>query len=417
MKKQSNEQDLNTKITSKTAKVAVVGLGYVGLPLAKRAMESGFDVTGIDKYMDADKEKDIKENGISASRDFSPVKDCDVILVCVPTPLTESQQPDISFICDATESIAANFGSGPVPKLIVLESTSFPGTTREVLLPILEEHGIRQGEEVLLAYSPERVDPGTGRDYRSIPRLVGGLDDTSGEAAMNFYCQVVDSVTIVSKPEVAEMAKLLENIFRAVNIALVNELSILCRRMNINIWEVIEAAATKPFGFMPFNPGPGLGGHCIPIDPFYLAWKARMYDFYPEFIELSGKINRNMPYYVLEWIAGALNDSGKSISGSKILAVGAAYKENVGDTRESPSLKVMELLLGMGANLCYHDSYVESVHINGSEFKSVDITPELLNESDCIVILTAHDDLDIKSIATTSTPVVDTRNVLGRGGI
>ncbi|MBN2169498.1 MAG: nucleotide sugar dehydrogenase [Actinobacteria bacterium] len=417
MNNQNNVSNLKEKITSGKARVAVIGLGYVGLPLAIRAKETGYDVIGIDKYMDKDRNKSISAEGIAISTDYLPVKDCDVILICVPTPLTDSQQPDISFVRDASEDIADNFGRGPIPKLVVLESTSFPGTTREVILSIFEEKGIRQGVEVMLAYSPERVDPGTGREYRTIPRLVGGLDDQSGEVAKEFYCRIVDSVTTVSKPEVAELAKLLENIFRAVNIALVNELSVLCRRMDINVWEVLEAAATKPFGFMPFKPGPGLGGHCIPIDPFYLAWKARKFNFYPEFIELAGKVNRSMPSYVVEWVADALNDVRKSVSGSKVLAIGAAYKENVTDTRESPALKVMEMLLDQGADLIYHDSYVPSVKINGKDLISVDLTPEVLESSECIVVLTAHDDLDIDLLASVDIPIVDTRNALGRGGI
>lgn len=409
-------QELEEKIASKTARVAVVGMGYVGLPLARRAREAGYDVIGIDKYMKDDRRREIEEEGIPVVDGFAPVAESDVVLICVPTPLTGSQQPDISFIRKAARDVAANFGDSGSPKLVVLESTSYPGTTREVLIPIFRKAKIEIGGRLRLAFAPERVDPGTGRDYRKIPRIVGGLDRESGELAGAFYRNLVESVKVVPEPEVAELAKLLENIFRAVNIALVNEMSILCRRMDINIWDVLEAAATKPFGFMPFEPGPGLGGHCIPVDPFYLAWKARKYDFYPEFIELAGKINRNMPFHVVDWVADALNREGKSVLGSRILVIGVAYKANVSDTRESPALKVMELLADRGADVRYHDSYVDGVEASGKAYRSVGLSEEELDTSDCVVILTAHDDLDIDRIASAGAPVVDTRNALGRGG-
>ncbi|MHB8895309.1 MAG: nucleotide sugar dehydrogenase, partial [Candidatus Geothermincolia bacterium] len=340
---------LEKRIADRTASVGVVGLGYVGVPLAGRAIECGYKVTGIDKYLDDARLEELRGLGIVASSDFALLEDCDIVLVCVPTPLLDGQQPDTSFIQEAALDIAANLGAGDRPRLVVLESTSYPGTTREIMLPVFEERGRRLGEDVLLAFAPERVDPGTcPLPYEDIPRIVGGVDEASGAVARSFYGTIVNEVTLVSSPEIAETAKLLENIFRAVNIALVNEMSLLCRRMDIDIWEVIEAASTKPFGFMSFKPGPGLGGHCIPVDPFYLAWKAKKYDFYPEFIELAGKVNRAMPFHVVEWVSEALNTAGKSLSSSRVLVIGVAYKEKIGDVRESPALKAIELIASRG---------------------------------------------------------------------
>lgn len=409
---QNQFSELEEKIASKKALIGVVGLGYVGLPLIHCARNAGYPVVGIDRYISSTRKKPIEDDGITVNQDFSVVKDCDVLLLCVPTPLDESQQPDLSSVRSATNDIAGNFGDSDEPKLVVLESTSYPGTTREVLVPIFEDTGVEVGKRVKLAYSPERVDPGTSHKYEEIPRIVGGLDPESGDLAAAFYRNLVVSVKVVKEPEVAETAKLLENIFRAVNIALVNELSILCRRMDIDVWEVLEAAATKPFGFMPFKPGPGLGGHCIPIDPFYLAWKARKFDFYPEFIELAGKVNRNMPFHVVDWVYDALNEVNKSISGSRILAIGVAYKENVEDTRESPALKIIELLIEKGADVSYNDSYVDSITIDGKELVSTELTEETVKSHDCIIILTAHSDLDKKLIASSGVPIVDTRNAI-----
>lgn len=401
---------LERKILDRTAVVGVVGLGYVGVPLAKCALEAGYTVKGIDKYLTGDSLTAVRDQGIEVAADFTPVKDCDVLLICVPTPLTEGQLPDTSFIREATLDIAGNLQSGKAT-LIVLESTSYPGTTREVVLPILEEGGFSQGGDFYLAFAPERVDPGTDKlSYRAISRVVGGLDEDSGHLAATFYGTLVDEVHQVSTPEVAEMSKLLENIFRAVNIALVNEMALLCKRMDIDIWEVVEAAATKPFGFMSFKPGPGLGGHCIPVDPFYLAWKAKQHDFYPEFIELAGKINRAMPFHVAEWVSEELNACGESVKSSRILVVGVAYKE--GDTRESPALKIIEVLAGRGADVIYHDPFVESVIVGGREYRSVDIDGKALEESDCILIVTAHTGIDYEAIKASGKPVVDTRNVL-----
>lgn len=403
---------LEEKIESRTARAAVVGIGYVGEPLALRIMEAGFPVIGLDKYADSSRIGELRSLGLEVTDDFAAVAGCDIVLICVPTPLGEGQQPDTSFIEEATRAIASAFGDGE--KLVVLESTSYPGTTRELVLPRMEEKGIRLGERLCLAYSPERVDPGTGRDYQSIPRLVGGLDDRSAKLAEAFYRNLVGEVKLVSCPEAAEMAKLLENIFRAVNIALVNELSLLCRRMGINIWEVVEAAATKPFGFMSFHPGPGMGGHCIPVDPFFLSWKAREYDFYPEFIELAGKINRNMPYEVADWISEALNGAGRSLKGARVMVLGVAYKEDVSDTRESPALKVIELLAKAGAEVHYHDPHVPYIEVGGVGYRSEDLDREAAAGFDCIAILTAHSLLDTGMFEGIDVPIVDTRNALGR---
>ncbi|MCG2817463.1 MAG: nucleotide sugar dehydrogenase [Actinomycetia bacterium] len=396
----------------------MVGLGFVGLPLARRLMEAGFQVAGIDKYIKDEKREEIEAEGIPVTRGFSAVSESDIVVICVPTPLTPDQNPDLSFVREATADVARNFGGGDGQKLVILESTSYPGTTREEMLPLFEREGLELGKRLLLAYAPERISPGTaGSALEKIPRVAGGLDEESGRVALAFYRRIVDSVTLVSKPEVAEMTKLLENIFRAVNIALVNEMSLLCRRMDIDIWEVVEAAATKPFGFMSFRPGPGLGGHCIPVDPFYLAWKAKQYDFYPEFIELAGKTNRGMPFHVVDWVVEALNGEGKSAKGSKVLVIGVAYKEDVADTRESPSLEVIELLARRGAEVVYHDSYIDMVEAGGKEYHSRELSPETISECDCLVIVTAHSDLDLELIASSEVPVVDTRNALGKLGL
>ena len=397
--------------------MGVIGLGYVGVPLARRAAECGYPVIGIDKYMDCERLESLRGPGIDTSSDFSALSDCDILLVCVPTPLAEGQLPDTSFIYEATAGVAESLKKGGGARLVVLESTSYPGTTREIILPVFQKQGFDIGRELLLAFAPERVDPGTGSLlYQEIPRVVGGIDAESGRVACAFYRTLVDQVSLVATPEIAEMAKLLENIFRAVNIALVNEMALLCRRMEIDIWEVVEAAATKPFGFMSFKPGPGLGGHCIPVDPFYLAWKAKKYDFYPEFIELAGKVNRGMPFHVVEWVADALNQVGKSISSSRVLVVGVAYKERVGDTRESPALKVIQLLSERGGDIIYHDPFVERIETGGREYTSNALDRDTIDGCDCILIVTAHPGIDFELIAASGVPVVDTRNVLGRGG-
>lgn len=405
--------ELERRITDASARVAVIGLGYVGFPLACRALEIGYAVHGIDKYLAPERRAEIEAAGITTSEGYDGLESCDLALICVPTPLAEGQLPDISYVTDAVEEIAAHCNDGEM--LVVLESTTYPGTTREVVLPLLERAGKRPGEGLYLAYAPERVDPGEGRaDYDEIPRVVGGIDQESGRLAAAFYGKLVSSVKLVATPEVAEMSKLLENIFRAVNIALVNEMSLLCRRMGIDVWDVVGAAATKPFGFMSFKPGPGLGGHCIPVDPFYLAWRAKQYDFYPEFIELAGKVNRSMPFHVAQWVAEALNDAGRSMKGARVLALGVTYKEDVPDTRESPSLKVIELLAERGADVAYHDPYVPGIEIAGRRYHSVPLDAKTVGEADCVVLLTAHSTLDLGLIASAGVPVVDTRNVLER---
>ena len=416
-----NKETLLRKIEGREARVAVVGLGYVGSPLAGLIHEKGFRVEGIDAYTESPPPELDRLERFAFHDGFGVIEECDVVTICVPTPLTENQTPDLSFVEAAVVGVATNFGDAARradhPKLVVLESTTYPGTTTEVVKPGLEAFGLSLGEDFFLAHAPERVDPGqTGHRVEEIPRVVGGSDTDSGELAEAFYRVLVGRVHRVSRPEVAEMSKLLENVFRAVNIALVNEISLLCRRMGVDVWEVTDAAATKPFGFMPFRPGPGMGGHCIPVDPFYLAWRAKQFGFYPEFIELAGKINRQMPFHVVSWIAEALNEKGLSVRDSRILVIGVTYKEDVTDLRESPALRVIELLEERGADVAYHDSHVPSMEVGGRKYSSVELSEETLIACDCVVILTAHSDLDKDLVATHGGTVVDTRNALGRGG-
>jgi UDP-N-acetyl-D-glucosamine dehydrogenase len=381
---------------------------------------AGYGVHGIDPFID-----DIPANlaGLERfrwHRDYGGIGDCDVITICVATPLNEDETPDLSFLKSAVGGVADNFGRRDagwrVPKLLILESTSFPGTTNELVRPLLERAGLSLGSEYYLAYAPERVDPGSsGHGIEGIPRVVGGSDSASGDLAEAFYVSVGFEVHRVSTPEAAEMCKLLENVFRAVNIALVNEMSLLCRRMGVDIWEVVEAAATKPFGFMSFEPGPGMGGHCIPVDPFYLAWRAKQFDFNPEFIELAGKTNRRMPYHVVEWISEQLNARGLSTEGSRILLVGVAYKEDVKDTRESPALKIIDLLASQGAQVRYHDPHVPTVEVGGRQYRSEELSRDTLDACDCIVILTNHSGMDIELLKSAGVPIVDTRNALRKG--
>ncbi len=418
---------LAEKITSKTARVGIIGLGYVGLPLAIAVSGAGFSVVGIE----VDKEKGLKINGgesyipdvepsavkkavdegrFSATTDFSAIKELDIISICVPTPLSEMHEPDISYVRSAANEISKYLKSG---QLIILESTTYPGTTEEVVLPILEESGLTVGKDFYLAFSPERVDPGN-KTFRihNTPKVVGGVTPECTDLARAFYSQFVQLIVPVSSTRVAEMTKLLENIFRSVNIALVNELMLLSDRMGINIWEVIEAAASKPFGFMPFSPGPGLGGHCIPIDPFYLSWKARQYDFHTEFIELAGKTNESIPYYVMSKVSQALNSHKKSVNGAKILILGLAYKKDVGDIRESPAVKIINLLEKLGAEVAIHDPFIDQEIIGTKTYKSVALTPDIISESDCIVIVTDHTNVDYNMVADNAKLIVDTRNKL-----
>jgi UDP-N-acetyl-D-glucosamine dehydrogenase len=425
-------------------KVAIIGCGYVGLPLALRFAEAGHKVTGYDtdpekinmlnagkSYIEHIQQTKIQQfvnsRHFSATTDFSRLKEADAILICVPTPLNEYREPDLSYVEQTALSIQPHLLRG---QLVVLESTTYPGTTEELVLPILEKSGLRcpiaagpENENVpvdfFLAFSPEREDPGNKQyGLAQIPKVVGGVNAPSGRAAVSLYAQVVAKVIPVSSTRAAEMAKLLENIFRCVNIALVNELKLLSMRMGVDIWEVIDAAATKPFGFMPFYPGPGLGGHCIPVDPFYLSWKAREYDFSTRFIELAGEINTSMPYHIVDSIGAALNDHKKSVKGSKILVLGVAYKKDVDDLRESPTLKIMQILQERGANFDYNDPYFPQLrkmrHYNYENMKSVPLSAETLASYDAVVIATDHSSYDYAAIVDAAKLVVDTRNATRR---
>jgi len=426
---------LKTKIKQRQARVGIIGLGYVGLPLALLYSEQKFQVTGFD--IDARKVETLskgssyiyriaaeeiqaaRSQGFSATSDYSRLSDMDAVIICVPTPLDEYHEPDLSFITDTTHSIAPHLRAG---QLIVLESTTYPGTTEEVMIPILEKEnaeglkaardGALTGKEFFVAFSPEREDPGnTTVARRDIPKVVGGLNPQASELASALYGSIFNRTVPVSSPAAAEMTKLLENIYRCVNIAMVNELKILCLRMGLDIWEVIEAASTKPFGFHPFYPGPGLGGHCIPVDPFYLSWKAKEYDFRTRFIELAGEINTNMPYHVLASVSGALNRQKKSLNGSRVLVLGVAYKRDIDDLRESPSLTIIELLQKDGALVSYHDPYFPFIGRGRKydlQMKCADLNN--LSQYDCVVIVTDHSDYDYRRIVTEAQLVVDTRN-------
>jgi UDP-N-acetyl-D-glucosamine dehydrogenase len=412
---------------AKTWDAAVVGAGYVGLPLAHTLAAAGRSVLLIEVTADlvaalnrgeshitdipsAELAPLVHEGRIRATTEYNELRNADAILVALPTPLSKQREPDLSILIDAVEQIGARLRTG---HLVILESTTYPRTTREVVLPILERTGLKAGRDFHLAFSPERVDPGNETwTTKNVPKVVGGITPACTERAAQLYDGAVDAVHRVSTPEAAELTKLLENIFRSVNIALVNELAQLCERMNIDVWEVIEAAATKPFGFMSFQPGPGLGGHCIPIDPFYLTWKAREYDFYTEFIELAGKVNENMPYYCRSLISQALNHGRqRSLSGSKVLVLGVAYKSDIGDTRESPALKLIELLRAAGAELAYHDPFVPALADHGLE--SVELDP---GAYDCVVIVTAHSQIDYADLVDKAHVVVDLRNATGADG-
>src|ERR687892_2060074 len=408
--------------------VAIVGAGYVGLPLAQVFAEAGVPAVLVD--VDAERVAAIQrgesyvedvdsaalaplvEAGkLTATTDYDVVRETDAILIALPTPLSANREPDLSFIVDAAELVAERVRPGHV---VALESTTYPGTTREELLPRLEAGGLKVGKDFFLAFSPERVDPGrTDWTVKTTPKLVGGITPACTERACALYRRAIDTVIPLSSPEAAELTKLLENIFRAVNIALVNELAQLCDRMNVDVWEVVDAAATKPFGFMSFKPGPGLGGHCLPVDPFYLSWKAREFDFYTEFIELAGKINENMPYFCLEKITRALNSQERAVKGSRIHVVGVAYKADVGDLRESPALKLIELLREEGAEISYHDPHVPDLPEHHLSSASLD---GAVDAADCVAIVTAHSGIDYDALAERARLVVDFRNATGRNG-
>lgn len=420
------------KLKDKNAKVAILGLGYVGLPLAVVFCEAGFQVTGIDldkrkvdslvkgeSYIpDVKSEtvsKLVKAGKLTATTDFSVLKDMDAVSICVPTPLRQTGDPDMSFIISAADQLSKYMHKGIV---VVLQSTTYPGTTRELLLPKLgSEHGLKVGEDWFLAFSPERVDPGR-EDYttKNTPKVMGGITETCGEVATAWYEQAIDSVYRVSSAEAAEMAKLLENTFRMINIGLVNELAMMCERLGVNVWEVIDAAATKPFGFMKFTPGPGLGGHCIPIDPLYLSWKMKSFNYNARFIELASEINTNMPRYVVSRLMEGLNDRGKALKGSKVLVLGVAYKPDIDDVRESPALDVIGLLQQKGANVEYHDPYIPNIHheYDGWKMESVKDVMKSVKEADAVVIVTNHKVYDYKDIIDSSKFIFDTRNATNK---
>jgi UDP-N-acetyl-D-glucosamine dehydrogenase len=419
-------------ITKRTARVGIIGLGYVGLPLARAFSAGGFAVLGFDTdpakvaklergesyigHIPDDAVRTMRRDRFEATSSFERLSEPDAVLICVPTPLTETREPDLAYVVKSAHALAARLRPG---QLVVLESTTYPGTTREVLQPVLEATGLRAGKDFFLAFSPEREDPGNASySTKTIPKVVGGVDGPSLELAAALYGQVVAHVVRVPSAEVAEACKILENTYRAVNIALVNELKVLFDRMGINIWDVIEAAKTKPFGFQPFYPGPGLGGHCIPIDPFYLTWVARKYGLSTRFIELAGEVNTAMPAYVVSKVADALNERGKPLKGSKVLLLGVAYKKDVDDSRESPGLELMELLLGKGAVVRYNDPHVPALprtrrypHL---QMESLPLTPASLREQDCVLVVTDHSAYDWPFILEHAPLVVDTRNATAR---
>jgi UDP-N-acetyl-D-glucosamine dehydrogenase len=401
--------------------VGVVGLGYVGLPLAVAFAQEGCEVVGVE--LDARKIHELAAgrsyiadvpserlqalaSRIRASTSYEPLEAAEAVLLCLPTPLTPNREPDLTALLDATRALAKVLRAD---QLVVLESTSYPGTTRERMVPLLEESGLAAGRDFHLAFSPERVDPGR-EDFtlRNTPKVVGGLTEACGDRAQELYALVCDSVVRVSSPEAAELTKLLENIFRSVNIALVNELALLAERMGIDVWEVVDAAATKPYGFMRFEPGPGMGGHCLPVDPFYLSWRAREFDMPTEFIELAGKINQQMPHHCVSRVSEALNVAGLPVKGARVAVLGVSYKPGVGDTRESPALKIMELLRRMGAEVSYHDPYVPALHELGLESQPLE---DVLRHSDLVVIVTAHPGFDHELVSRRARFVLDLRGV------
>jgi UDP-N-acetyl-D-glucosamine dehydrogenase len=401
--------------------IGIIGLGYVGLPLAVAFAEAGCDVVGLD--VDAGKVEalnagrsyieDVPDTSLESlagklrgTADYADLASCDAVILCVPTPLSDSREPDLTYLVESATALAAVLRSG---QLVVLESTTYPGTTRDRLLPILETSGLTAGSDFHLAFSPERIDPGrTDYTVKTTPKLVGGVTEASTERARELYAEICDTVVVLTSPEAAELSKLLENIFRSVNIALVNELAQLCDRLGIDVWEVIDAASTKPFGFMRFDPGPGMGGHCLPVDPFYLAFRARQLDFYPEFIELAGKVNQAQPGFCVERIERALNGVRKPVNGSRVLVLGVSYKGGVGDVRESPALKIIGRLQDLGAEVSYHDSFVPE--LPGHGLSSVELEAAL-RDADVAAIVTAHPDVDYERVVTAAPLVIDFRGV------
>ena len=428
-------QELEKKIRNRDAKVGIVGLGYVGLPLAVAFSQAGFQVLGFDvqqKRVDlvnqgqsyiADVSSGclsalVEKNLLQATTDRDRLTEVEAICICVPTPLTRTKDPDLSYVINEATEISKRLRPG---QLVILESTTYPGTTREIVLPILEHSGLQKGSDFYLAYSPERVDPGNEKhNIRNTPKVVGGVDPPSTELAELLYQQIAEIVVPVTNAEVAEMTKVFENVFRSVNIALVNELAELCEKMGISAWEVIDTASTKPFGYMPFYPGPGVGGHCIPLDPYYLASKAREYDFHTRFIELAAETNERMPYRIVSHVTEILNTRGKSLNGARVLILGVAYKKDVEDIRESPSLKIIRVLQEKGVEVSYNDPYIPQVQLPHDNLNSVDLTEECLSSMDCVVIATNHSCYDLEQIADWAKLVFDARGAtrgLKRGNI
>lgn len=421
-----HKDELVQRITKRAARVGVVGLGYVGLPFALEAAQAGFEVIGIERnpervaktnrgenYIDDIRDEDLRrivsQNRLRAQEDFSRVEELDVIVIAVPTPLDKNLVPDLRYVRHVTEELAKHLRPG---QFISLESTTYPGTTEEVMQPILESSGLKAEQDFFLAHSPERVDPGNKRwNTKNTTKVVGGVGPNSLKVAKAFYEQIIETVVPVSSARAAEMVKVFENTFRAVNIALVNELALLCDRMGLNVWEVLDAAFTKPFGIMPFYPGPGVGGHCIPLDPHYLEWKAREYNFRTRFIGLAGEINRSMPYFVREKAWRILNEMGKSPSRAKVLILGIAYKGNISDWRESPAIEVIKLLQGDGVDVSYHDPYIPVFKHEGLDLVSVELTDDVLKEADLVIITTAHANVDYERVVRVAHKVLDTKNV------
>ena len=420
-------KELRNKILNKRAKIGIIGLGYVGLPLAVTFAKKGFKVYGID----IDKERverlkrgesyildvptsDIikakKQKAMTVTTDFSIIKELDAVIICVPTPLHKTKEPDVSYIVSAVENIKRYMKRG---QIIVLESTTYPGTTEEVMLPILESTGLREGKDFYLGFSPERIDPGNEKyKTENTPKIIGGISKDSTDIAKVLYEQVIENVVPVSSSKVAEMVKLLENTFRIVNIGLVNEIMLMCDKLRINVWEVIDAAKTKPYGFMPFYPGPGVGGHCIPIDPIYLSWKARGHGFEARFIDLASHVNSQMPHYVIDKIISGLNKHKKPLKGSEVLIVGVAYKKDVKDLRESPALEIINILMEKGARISYYDPYLPYLKMNDIDLKCIKFVKNSFNKADCVVITTDHSNVDYGFIVSNSKLIIDTRNVL-----
>jgi UDP-N-acetyl-D-glucosamine dehydrogenase len=417
------------KIKDKSAKIGVIGLGYVGLPLAVEKAKAGYEVLGFDVQEDKvekvnkginyigdvvneELEDIVKNKRLSATADYDRIAECDAVMICVPTPLDKFKQPDLTYVEASTKEVAKRVHS---ETLVVLESTTYPGTTEEIMLPILENSGLKAGVDFYLAYSPERVDPGNITfKTKNTPKVVGGVTEKCTKVAQALYESVLDAkVFTVSSPKEAEMSKILENSFRIVNIAFINEMAIVAKKMGINIWEVVDAAATKPFGFMPFYPGPGVGGHCIPIDPFYLTYKARAYDYHTRLIEMAGEINDSMPDYVVEQLMNIMNDNKKCLNGAKVLLMGVAYKNDIEDMRESPALKVIERLESKKANVVCSDPYVDTFKVNGKEYKTEKLTPELVESTDAVIITTGHkNNVDYDMLVEKAKVILDTKNTL-----